>query len=155
VSTDKQVRQSWALQEIITFVALWMLILLSLAGIIHWSSLVIWASLITCVGTINGIRALAVTHKYHSLGAAPIPWSEHISDTVEIEKKSLSTFIFCPVGTQFHLTHHMFQGIPFHNLREARRRLAPHFPEDSFYHQNVRSGIRDGLRHFFRGIYSA
>ncbi|MCP3142040.1 fatty acid desaturase [Pyxidicoccus xibeiensis] len=154
VSEDASVLKSWSIQEMITFAYLWALVFLVLSGKLHWSAIVVWASIITFVGVINGIRALAVTHKYFSMGDAPIPWSEHIEECIEIENRGLSTLLFCPVGTQYHMTHHMFPSIPFHHLPEARRRLSPHFEKDSFYHANVRKGIIDGLRRFLQGIYS-
>jgi len=58
---------------------------------------------------------------------------EQLLDSVNIDSRLPWDIIVAPVGLRYHATHHLFPGIPYHNLPAAHRRLMEQLPADSLY----------------------
>ena len=97
--------------------------------------------------SLNHIRTLAA-HRYRSSGES-ISHLEQFLDSTNVSGNWLTELI-CPLGLRYHALHHLFPGIPYHNLGIAHRRLAQQLPKNSVYHDatyhNLRSAIKDLVR---------
>jgi fatty acid desaturase len=145
IPESKSTIQDWAIQDLATSAFVWVYVALVVSKILPEWFFIVWGLLVSTVGLLNGIRALAVTHKYQFGNGQPVTYEQHICDGVEIEGVTLGTILFCPIQLQYHMTHHMFPHVPFHNIQKVRTRLKDHFSSESFYHQNVYRGIWHGL----------
>ena len=97
---------------------------------------------------INQFRALAVHRFYNDDGN--MTQVEQILDTVNFPYRAWLTELWAPIGARFHVTHHIFPSIPYHNLPEAHRRLMDYLPEDSPYHQTNESSLIRALIDMYR-----
>jgi fatty acid desaturase len=89
------------------------------------------------IGTLslNHFRTL-VAHRYRSDGN-PMTHEDQLMDSTDIVGDPIFTEILCPVGLRFHALHHLFPGLPYHNLMTAHKRLMAQLPADSPYRQVV------------------
>lgn len=101
--------------------------------------------------TLNHIRTLAA-HRYRSHGEA-ISHLEQFQDSTNISGNWF-TELLCPLGLRYHALHHLFPGIPYHNLGRAHRRLMSELPEGSIYHESVYPNFRSVIRELFAQIRS-
>jgi fatty acid desaturase len=62
-------------------------------------------------------------------------------DSIDLSARDPLTLILCPVGLRYHALHHMFPGMPYHNLGAAHRRLSEELPADHPYHTCVYPSI--------------
>ncbi len=107
---------------------------LVLFGVMPWIRLPKLLLLAMAVLTINHLRTLAA-HRYRNHGDS-ISHLEQFQDSTNISG-NWWTELWCPLGLRYHGLHHLFPGIPYHNLGEAHRRLLEALPEGSIYHQSV------------------
>jgi fatty acid desaturase len=84
---------------------------------------------------LNYIRNL-VAHRYENTGGQ-MTHAEQLADSITITGHPILTELFFPVGLRYHALHHLFPGIPYHNLGIAHRRLMARLPADSPYRQTV------------------
>jgi hypothetical protein len=54
--------------------------------------------------------------------------------------------LLCPVGLRFHALHHLFPGLPYHNLEKAHGRLSTALPVSSDYHLSNLHSVWQGWR---------
>jgi fatty acid desaturase len=52
----------------------------------------------------------------------------------------------CPVGLRFHALHHLFPGMPYHNLEAAHHRLMQHLPAAHPYRECVADSMLQVIR---------
>ncbi len=96
----------------------------------HW--LMAWILLAWTLG-LNWIRNLAA-HSYANRGQ-PMSHVEQLEDSVNISGQTWLTVWLFPVGLRYHALHHLFPGLPYHNLGKAHTRLVSGLPDDSPYHR--------------------
>jgi len=136
---------------------------LCLAWIVFWVSMTVWGpvepvhwlmawGLHAFTLGLNWVRNLAA-HRYDNRGEA-MSHLEQLQDAVNITGQTWLTFWLFPVGLRYHALHHLFPGLPYHNMGEAHRRLVAHFGPDSPYGRanhpsffRVVAELIDGARH--------
>ena len=96
--------------------------------------------------TLNHLRTLTA-HRYRNEGDT-MSHMDQFLDSTNVSGNWLTELI-CPLGLRYHALHHLFPGLPYHNLGEAHRRLTNQLPSDSAYHDatfpNLRSVLWDLL----------
>jgi len=95
---------------------------------IHW--LMAWVLHVLTLG-LNWVRNLAA-HRYDNRGE-PMSHLAQLQDAVNLTGQTWLTVWLFPVGLRYHALHHLFPGLPYHNMGEAHRRLLAHFGNDSPY----------------------
>jgi fatty acid desaturase len=138
----------WRAQEAIVFVYLCAGLAALLTGLIS----VTWAVLLCLtLGTallLNNLRTLVV-HRYRSSGQQSTAM-EQLLDSINYPRQAWLNELWAPVGLRFHAVHHLFPGIPYHNLAAAHARLLLLLPPDSPYRRTEGSGLVRGLRELWR-----
>jgi fatty acid desaturase len=125
----------WGAMEIACHLRAVVLVYVLVSGVEPWyNALLIW-SLASTILLMNHVRTLAA-HRYRSEGET-MTLEGQMLDSIDISACDLITLILCPVGLRFHAMHHMFPGMPYHNLATAHRRLRDQLPIDHPYHQSV------------------
>lgn len=120
--------------EIATSFRAWVMILLVVFGVMQGIRLPKILLLAMATLTLNHLRTLAA-HRYRSDGTK-ISHLEQFLDSTNITGSWL-TELLCPCGLRYHALHHLFPGIPYHNLGTAHRRLVAKLPASSLYHKTV------------------
>ncbi|WP_425616888.1 fatty acid desaturase [Anatilimnocola sp. NA78] len=82
---------------------------------------------------LNCLRTMGA-HRFRGAGDEST-FVEQLLDSVNIDSRQPWDMIVAPVGLRYHATHHLFPGIPYHNLPAAHRRLMAELPADSLYRQ--------------------
>lgn len=95
---------------------------------IHW--LMAWLLHAWTLG-LNWVRNLAA-HGYANRGET-MSHLDQVQDAVNITGQTWLTVWLFPVGLRYHALHHLFPGLPYHNMGQAHRRLIDQFGEDSPY----------------------
>lgn len=139
--------RGWRWQEALTFVYGATALDLALAGVLPWRALGLWYLMAVGVFTINSVRTLAA-HCYRNPCGRTMTVSEQFLDSVDVPGHRLLTALWAPVGLRYHATHHLFPGMPYHNLGTAYRRLIRKMPQ--VYGQASRRGLWDALRRIWR-----
>jgi fatty acid desaturase len=112
---------------------------------VHW--LMAWA-LHSLTLALNWVRNLAA-HSYSNRGLAMSHLAQ-LEDSVNLVGQTWLTVWLFPVGLRYHALHHLFPGLPYHNLGRAHHRLMQHFGDQSPYasanHENFFMVVSDLLR---------
>jgi fatty acid desaturase len=95
---------------------------------IHW--LMAWL-LHAWTLALNWVRNLAA-HSYTNRGEA-MSHLDQLQDSVNLTGQTWLTIWLFPVGLRYHALHHLFPGLPYHNMGQAHRRLMAHFGAESPY----------------------
>lgn len=82
---------------------------------------------------INAVRTLGA-HRYTNHGDE-MTFIDQLLDSVNYPRRPILTELWAPLGMRFHALHHLFPGMPYHNLPAAHRRLMQQLPADSPYRQ--------------------
>jgi fatty acid desaturase len=88
---------------------------------------------------LNNVRTLGA-HRWTGPGSE-LTFEEQLLDSCDYPYRPWITELWGPTGTRYHATHHLFPGIPYHNLGIAHRRLMAGLPDDSIYRETVRVGL--------------
>jgi len=75
---------------------------------------------------------------------------EQFHDSVDVPGHPLLTPLWAPVGLRFHATHHLFPGMPYHNLGTAYRRLKNGLSDPSWFLDSSERNLFAGLRRLLR-----
>lgn len=125
--------------ECLTWFRATVMIALIIAGIMDPFRLPKMLMLAMFVLTLNHLRTLAA-HRYANDGQS-ISHLEQFLDSTNV-RGNWMTELMCPLGTRYHALHHLFPGLPYHNLGIAHRRLIEQLPDDSIYHLAEYPSIR-------------
>lgn len=147
-ATDRDGRW-WALQEFFAFLYALAGAFLLWKGILPWKAFFAWYAVAGSILFVNGVRTL-VAHCYRNPSDHVLEFSEQFLDSVTVPGTSFFTPFWAPVGLRFHAVHHLFPGMPYHNLGRAHRRFTQQLPDNSSYHLTVRKGLVDALRRLWK-----
>ena len=135
--------------ELFTCLRAAIMIGLVLFGVMPWIRLPKLWLMAMAILAVNHLRTLAA-HRYRNHGDA-ISHLEQFQDSTNISG-GWWTELWCPLGLRYHALHHLFPGIPYHNLGKAHRRLVEQFPEGSIYHQSVYPSFGSVVKELFAEI---
>lgn len=135
--------------EIVTSIRTMVMIGLVVAGIMPPIRLPKLLLIAMFVLAMNHIRTLAA-HRYKSHGER-VSHVDQFHDSTNITG-DWTTEMLCPLGLRYHALHHLFPGIPYHNLGKAHRRLVNQLPADSPYHETVYSGFSEVIGELITSI---
>jgi fatty acid desaturase len=131
-------RKAWAALEIACSLRVALMLAIVLVGVYPASRLAQLYALAVFTMLLNYIRNL-VAHRYQNTGG-PMTHAEQLADSITITGHPLLTELFFPLGLRYHALHHLFPGIPYHNLGIAHRRLMAQLSPDAPYRQTVFKG---------------
>lgn len=120
---------------------------------VPWYQFLLLYALAIAILTLNHVRTLTA-HRYRGDGQA-MSHADQLFDSNDIASRSPVVLALCPVGLRFHALHHLFPGMPYHNLEKAHRRLMEKLPADSAYRQCVHPSFFSVLRQFIRDLQVA
>ncbi|MBI3836945.1 MAG: fatty acid desaturase [Planctomycetia bacterium] len=128
-------RRAWAALEIACSLRLAIMLGVVAIGMYPWTRLVQIYCLAVLTLALNHIRNLAA-HRYRNTGGQ-MSHADQLADSINLTGGWFWTELFFPLGLRYHALHHLFPGIPFHNLGRAHRLLMQELPADSPYRQTV------------------
>jgi fatty acid desaturase len=145
---SRQEAHGWRLQEAGVFAYLLAIAAAVVSGLIH-TELLVQLYLISAAGLLlNSLRTLAA-HRYRSAGD-PMTTTQQLLDSLNYPRRSWLIPLWAPVGLRFHAMHHLFPGIPYHNLAAAHDRVMGMLPEGSPYHRTAGYGLAASLGELWR-----
>ena len=127
----------------------WVMILLVVFGVMPPIRLPKLLMLAIGALVLNHIRTLSA-HRYRSDGRK-VSHLDQFLDSTNITGSWLTELIF-PCGLRYHALHHLFPGIPYHNLGKAHRRLMAQLPKESVYHENVYPNLLVVLKELWNAV---
>lgn len=146
---DRREKRTAGIQEFMTFAYVAAAFLLMARGALPWKVLVVWYLLAVFILMTNALRSL-VAHCDRNPPDHVMSLGEQFLDSTDIPGNPLLTPLWAPVGLRFHATHHLFIGLPYHNLGEAHRRLMRELPENSFYRKTWRKSMWSVLKELWK-----
>ena len=120
---------------------------LAATHVIPWRIFLVWLAVDSLISFINTLRTLGA-HGYESDGE-PLDRIGQLLDSIDTPG-AFWTELWAPVGLRYHALHHYFPGIPYHNLREAYRRILTHIPVASAYKEMSSPSLQHSLRELCR-----
>ena len=138
----------WRRYEAVGFIYLCAVIVGLLTGFIPAAWILLLYLTLSAALLLNGLRTLAA-HRYRSAGT-PLTMTEQLLDSFNYPRHAWLNELWAPVGLRFHAVHHLFPGIPYHNLAAAHARLSRLLPSDSPYHRTEGRGLITSLRELWR-----
>jgi len=146
---DAEQKRDWQHQELASMFFSYVFLGLIVFGLWPGRTLLIWYAVTVVMFILNSLRTLAA-HAYRNPGADNYDLIEQFLDSVDVPGQRFFTTLWAPVGLRYHATHHLFAGMPYHNLGRARRRLEAAFGEGSDYMRVVRRSLPAALRQLWR-----
>jgi fatty acid desaturase len=146
-------RWIWAMLEVACFLRAVLLVGVVAVGAYSWTRLVQFYCLSVFVLGLNYIRNL-VAHHYRNTGGEMSHLAQ-LEDSVNITGHWFWTELFFPLGLRYHALHHLFPGLPYHNLGRAHRRLMAQLPADSPYRQTVYTSFWAVVRELLDDVKAA
>ena len=122
----------WWVMDIACCLRAWLIIGCIVAGLTDWTRIPLMYGLAMFTLGMNHFRTL-LAHRYLS-GGHRLDFQSQFFDSTSVTG-SWSTELVCPLGLRYHALHHLFPGLPYHNLGRAHRRLLAELPEDSGYRE--------------------
>jgi fatty acid desaturase len=145
---SQQEAWGWRFQEAGVFIYLLAIAAALVAGLIN-AELLVQLYIIGTAGLfLNTLRTLAA-HRYCSAGH-PLTATQQLLDSLNYPRRSWLIPLWAPVGLRFHAMHHLFPGIPYHNLAAAHDRVMGMLPVGSPYHRATGYGLVASLLELWR-----
>ena len=145
-SEPAQARRRMAIQELFCF--LWLLLLVSVVfftrGTLPWPFLIQSYTTAVILLTLNALRTLGAHRWSNSEGR--MTFEEQLLDSVNYPDNPILGELWAPVGLRYHALHHLFPGIPYHNLGTAHRKLVANLPAENIYNQTGARTLNGALR---------
>nr|UXE44100.1 hypothetical protein Hi04_10k_c1074_00019 [uncultured bacterium] len=138
----------WRVYEAITFAYLSMMAAGLLTGLIPIGWVLLLYLISSTAMLLNGVRTLGA-HRYRSAGT-PLTMTGQLLDSVNYPRQAWLNELWAPVGLRLHAVHHLFPGIPYHNLATAHARLIQLLPANSPYRETEARSLIDSLRKLWR-----
>ncbi|HTA76038.1 MAG TPA: fatty acid desaturase [bacterium] len=135
----------WQLQECVTFLYAAVFVTLLVTHILPLKVFVLWYIVAASILVVNGLRTIAATHCYRNPSENILEFAEQVLDSVTVPGNMITTTLWAPVGLRYHAAHHLFPGMPYHNLGKAHYRLMKVLPENSIYRLTLRKSLWHGL----------
>ncbi len=145
----KKEKWIWEIEEFLTFTYAAIAIGLMALGILPWKVLILWYLVAAFILFTNGLRTLAA-HCYRNPPDHEMTFTEQFRDSIDIPGNPLTTPLWAPVGLRFHATHHLFPGIPYHNLGKAHNRLRRQLPPGNHYQSDSPRSLPVALLQLWR-----
>ncbi len=130
----------WTAMEIACHLRALLLVALILVGFDPWYNALVMYGLSVTILTMNHFRTLAA-HRYTSHGGT-MSLEDQLLDSVDLPNRDWVTLALCPVGLRFHALHHLFPGMPYHNLEMAHYRLLRELPAQHPYRKCVATSMQ-------------
>lgn len=140
---------SWRWQDAYTWALATVAMVLLVKGVLPWRVLLLWGVMVAGILLVNGTRTLAA-HRYRSPGERPLSVMEQFHDSVDVPGWPVLTSLWAPVGLRYHATHHLFPGMPYHNLGAAYRRLRSGLSDPRWFEESSDRSLLSALRRLFR-----
>ncbi|MBA0048833.1 fatty acid desaturase [Mycobacteroides sp. LB1] len=134
----------WLVQEISCFAYTSALLVLLLLGAYSPRRLLEAYLVIALALFVNWLRVLAA-HRYEG-STERMTFPEQVLDSIDHPSVPVLGPLWAPVGLRFHAVHHLFPQLPYHQLGEARRRLAAATPPDAGYWSTEDRSLASSLR---------
>ncbi|MEK0738984.1 fatty acid desaturase [Mycobacterium ulcerans] len=125
------VPRSWLIQEFACFAYLVGVAVLFGLGVFAPYRLLEAYAVVSLILFVNWIRVL-VAHRYESENQR-MTFPEQVLDSIDHPSLPVLGELWAPLGLRLHAVHHLFPKLPYHQLAEARRRLAEAVPRDRGY----------------------
>ena len=135
----------WQLQEFVTFLYAAAFMFCLWKGILPLKVFILWYVVSALILLTNGLRTIAATHCYRNPASNTLEFSEQFLDSVTVPGNVITTTLWAPVGLRYHAVHHLFPGMPYHNLGKAHNRLMKELPANSVYRETIRDSLWHGL----------
>lgn len=135
---------SWRWQDFYAWLCATGAMTLMTLGLWPWRMLLLWYLVLVGILMLNGLRTL-IAHRYRYPGERPLTVMEQFHDSVDVPGHPLLTPLWAPVGLRFHATHHLFPGMPYHNLGTAYRRLAGGLSDPKWFLRATEPGMAAAL----------
>jgi len=97
---------------------------------------------------INNIRTLGA-HRWTGDGSQ-LSFEQQLLDSCDYPYRPWFTELWGPTGTRYHATHHLFPGIPYHNLGKAHRALMAGLPDNSILRETVKVSLLGEIAELWR-----
>lgn len=140
---------TWPLQEFFSFLYGWSAVALVLTDVVPARLLLLWYLVAVLIFFLNSLRTLAA-HAYRNPGDQPMSVAEQFLDSVDVPGQRFLTALWAPVGLRYHATHHLFPGLPYHNLARAYRRLEARLSDNHLYLAASRRSLWRALSQLWR-----
>jgi fatty acid desaturase len=140
----------WALIEVACHLRTVALFAVPMLPFVPWYQFLLIYVIAVSVLTLNHLRTLTA-HRFKGDGHT-MSHAEQLFDSNDIVGDPIFTEILMPVGLRFHALHHLFPGMPYHNLKKAHLRLMEQLPEDAPYRSCVQKSFFSALAQFYRDM---
>ncbi len=149
VPTRGHEKQRWDIEETLGSLYAICFSLALILGVLPVEAAVVWYCVLVLIGNMNGLRAVAGTHRYRG-DESPMGFAQQIEDSVNVPSGNPINLLLCPVGLRFHALHHLFPGLPYHALGTAHARLMAKLPADASYRGTVLPSLWAGFAQVWR-----
>jgi fatty acid desaturase len=123
---------SWRVQEFGCFVYCVLTTIGIARGLVPIGIILQGYTVVAILLLLHAIRIM-VGHRHDADGSRDRV--DQVLDSFNFTRNPLITCLMAPLGFHLHALHHLFPKIPYHNMREAHRRVSAALPPGSFYHQ--------------------
>lgn len=139
----------WLLEDVFTAIYAYAALVLTVMGILPLEIVATWYAVTVAIFLLNALRTLAA-HAYRNGGRERMTQQEEFLDSVDVPGNRYITPLWAPVGLRFHATHHLFPGMPYHNLEIAHERLKAELPDNRLYLAATRKNLGVAVAQLWR-----
>ncbi|WP_417464506.1 fatty acid desaturase family protein [Kordiimonas sp.] len=146
--------KDWLLEDVLTGLYAYTAFALVYFEILPLAFLGVWYTVTFAIFVLNGLRTLAA-HAYRNGGRERMTQQEEFLDSVDVPGNRYITPLWAPVGLRFHATHHLFPGMPYHQLEKAHERLKAELPDNRLYLAATRKNLWAAVAQLWREAKAA